>query len=157
MCLKCLFSRASEAVFYEKVVIEGFLADSHHCQASIVGKSESYNELFRRSKSTEFCQKFVNKNKSHYVTFTEEEEHDGDDNDDLLDENSCKEFKKTFFWESSRKSLAAAIWLKVAIEEALDRNMLNVEFFGPKIDASGKRVTFVTSLNDFMERINELR
>ena len=99
----------------------------------------------------------MNKNKSHYVTFTEEEEQDGDDNDDLLDENSCKEFKKTFFWESSRKSLAAAIWLKVAIEEALDRNMLNVEFFGPKIDASGKRVTFVTSLNDFMERINELR
>jgi hypothetical protein len=54
--------RASQVVFYEKQLIEGFLCDSQHCQATIVGKTESYNELFKNSSSSQFCRAFTSKN-----------------------------------------------------------------------------------------------
>lgn len=149
-------SRASEAVFYEKEVIEGFLADNHHCQSSIVGKSESYNELFRHSMATEFCREFVGKNVKNCAVFSAEDCED-DCVEVLLEQNSCKEFKKTFFWETNRKSLSAAIWLKVALEEAIDRDILEREFFGPKLDETGQRTSFSKTLHAFMEKINNTR
>ena len=136
-------------------MVDSFLADNHHCYSSIVGKSESYNEQFRVSPATEFCRAFVTKNEELCEQFDEKD--DGADDDDLTEEMYCKEFKKTFFWESSRKSLAAAVWGKLAIEEAVDRGILDDTFFGPKVDSAGNRVSFKESLHQFMDDINKLR
>ena len=153
--LKHLVCRASEAVFYEKLVVQGFLAENHHNQSTIVGKSESYNETFRNSPATEFCRNFVVKNRKISATF--DEDVDIDEEEEKDEENSCKEFRKTFYWECNRRSLSSVIWLQLALEEMLDRKMMDTEYFGPRIDKSGARVTNEESLNLFREKINRLR
>ena len=145
-------------MFYEKEVIDGFFADNHHCQSSMVGKAESYNEQFRSSDSTKFCREFVNKNMKTSDVFSEENEDGTEEDDDIVHtENSCEEFRKTFFWESNRKSLSSAIWHKLCIEEATDREILETEFFGPKLDSQGKRVTYKQTSSEFMDKIDGIR
>ena len=117
-------SRGSEGVFFEKEVIDGFLAYNHHCQASIVGTCESYNEQFRSSYSTEFSQKFIKKNGERILVGGEEIEDEAED--------SCKEFKKTLMWEMNRKNLSSAIWQYLTREELIERGILSEEFLGPK-------------------------
>ena len=144
-------------VFYEKQLVEGFLCDNHHCQATIVGTTESYNELFKNSASSQFCRAFTSKNakKLDFVENdqTEEEVEDEEDDDEI---NACPQFRKTFFWEASRKSLSSAIWLWLVICEAAERKCLDETLFGPKL-VCGERVTFVQSLNTFMKDTDEKR
>ena len=129
------YNRASEVVFYSKQLIEGFLCDSHHNQSTFVGKSESFNELYRISPATKFCRAFTSANASK-LDFVIDEQVDGEEDDDL---NACPQFKKTFFWESSQKSLSSAVWMWLAICEAKDREILESTKFGPKIDENGTR------------------
>ena len=46
-------------MFFEREVIEGYLALYHHCQESIVGSAESYNEQFRSSPVTLYSKSFL--------------------------------------------------------------------------------------------------
>ena len=137
------------------MLIEGFLTDNHHCQTSIVGKSESFNEQFRTSEATEFCRKFVTNNQEQCEAF--EEKSEDDDDEEPLENVSCKQFSKTFFWEANRHSLSSAIWLKLALEEATECQILETEFFGPKVDEAGRRITLKHSLHEFRDRTNNMR
>ena len=134
--------------------MEGFLCDSHHCQSTLVGKTESYNELFKNAARTKFCRAFTcrNANKLDYVN---DEKVEVEEEEDAI--NACPQFKKTFFWESNRISLASAVWTWLAISEAEERNILEATFFGPKIGADGKKITFKDSLHMFMNEVNNQR
>lgn len=146
--------RASEVVFFEKQLVEGFLCDSHHSQTTMVGKSESFNELFKNSAASQFCREFTSKN-AKKLDFVNGDciEEDGYEEDAT---NACPQFSKTFFWEVSRKSLSSAVWLWIAILEASERNCLNQTFFGPKL-VGGVRVNLTQSLKDFMKETDEQR
>ena len=50
-----------------------------------------------------------------------------------------------------------AIWLKLALEEAIDRGILDAQFFGPMLNAAKEFVSFEQSLKLFMARIDDLR
>ena len=93
-------------MFYEKSVILGFLGTNHHGQSSIVAQSESYNVQFRFSPATEFCREFLRKHRDKHLNLVVDI---NDATEDEEDQDVCKEFKKTFFWESSRKTLASVI------------------------------------------------
>ena len=148
-------NRGSEGVFYEKTVIQGFLAVNHHGQCSIVAHSESYNEQFRFSEATELCREFVTKNFDNWPSLYDEGEKGYEES--LHDDNSCSDFKKTFYWESNRRTLASAIWLNIALEEAIDRESLQSKFFGPKQNSERTRESFETSLKLYIDKINEKR
>ena len=150
--LSIICCRASEFVFYSKPLIEGFLCDSHHCQATLVGKSESYNELYRDSTSSKFCRAFVSRNAAK-LEFMEDDSVMDEEEDAL---NACPQFGKTFYWESSQKSLSTAVWMWLSILEAKERNLLETYKFGPKIE-DGKRVSFRQSRDDFMIHVDKLR
>ena len=141
-------------VFFEKQMVEGFLCDSHHSQTTLVGKSESYNELFRNSPASQFCREFTSRNadKLDFVhgDGVEEEE------DEEEDTNACPQFKKTFYWEVSRKALSSAVWLWIAILEASEQNCLDETFFGPKL-VCGKRQNLTATLKIFMKETDDRR
>ena len=90
-----LLFRASEVVFFEKQLVEGFLCDSHHSQTTMVGKSESFNELFKNSAASQFCREFTSKN-AKKLDFVNGDciEEDGYEEDAT---NACPQFSKTFF------------------------------------------------------------
>ena len=71
---------------FEREVIEGYLALNHHCQASIVGSAESYNEQFRSSPVTLYSKSFLTRNIICEIQ---------DDLDDDEDEEVSSECKKT--------------------------------------------------------------
>ena len=142
-------------MFYHKQLVEGFLCDSHHCQVTLVGKSESYNELFKKSDATKFCRAFTSRN-ARKLDFLNDEQVECDDDDDEESVNSCKQFKKTFFWESSNKSLSSAVWTLLCIEEAKEINILNDSFFGPKMQGL-ERISFKQSRDAFMKAVNDER
>ena len=146
--------RASEVVFYSKLLVEGFLCDSHHCQSTLVGKSESFNELFKSSPATKFCRAFTSKN-AKKLDFVNDDQVDGEDDEDST--NACPQFRKTFFWESSRKSLSSAVWMWLSISEAKDRNILESTLFGPKFDSTGERISLKESLTRFMRDVDVKR
>ena len=143
-------------MFYEKLLVEGFLCNSHHNQATLVGTSESYNELFKDSTATRFCRAFTAKNveKLDFVESEQVECEDGENEDD----DACKEFTKTktFFWEASRKSLSSAMWLWITICEAAESECLDQTFLGPKT-VGGERISFRESLNVFMRETDDRR
>ena len=85
------------------------------------------------------------------------DEGEKDDEESIHNENSCSDFKKTFYWESNRRTLASAIWLNIALEEAIDRESLQSEFFGPKLNSERTRESFETSLKLYMDKINDKR
>ena len=146
--------RGSEVVFFEKQMVEGFLCDSLHSQTTLVGKSESYNELFRNSPASQFCREFTSRNadKLDFVhgDGVEEEE------DEEEDTNACPQFKKTFYWEVSRKALSSAVWLWIAILEASEQNCLDETFLGPKL-VCGKRQNLTATLKIFMKETDDRR
>ena len=148
-----LIFRASDFVFYSKVVVDGFLCDSHHCQSTFVGKSESYNELFRDSPATQFCREFTCKNAAELKFVTDE--HLEDNSEDEV--NACPEFGKTFFWEASQKSLAAAVWTRLTVAEATERGIVDSYKFGPRLDETGARLTYKQTRDEFMAYIDQLR
>ena len=85
-------------MFYEKTVIEGFLATNHHGQCSIVAHSESYNEQFRFSPATQFCRDFVRKHKeTHTKTHTKihkNTQKQKEDGQNHTQENTQKQFRR---------------------------------------------------------------
>jgi hypothetical protein len=122
----------------------------------MVGKSESYNELYKNSAASQFCREFTSKN-AKKLDFVNGDCVEEDEDEDEKDEtNACPQFSKTFFWEVSRKSLSAAVWLWIAILEASERNCLNQTFFGPKL-VCGERVNLTQSLKNFMKETDEQR
>ena len=134
-------------MFFEREVIEGYLALNHHCQASIVGSAESYNEQFRSSPVTLYSKSFLTRNIICEIQ---------DDLDDDEDEEVSSECKKTLSWEMSSKNLSTAMWLILVKEECIERGILSAEYLGPKLEA-GIRVTFQRSLENFMERVDNWR
>ena len=77
-----------------------------------------------------------------------------DEEEDAL--NACPQFGKTFYWETSQKSLSSAVWLWLTILEAKERKLLETFKFGPKFEDS-KRVSFKQSRDDFMIHVDKLR
>ena len=72
------------------------------------------------------------------------------------DSDVDEEFGKTFYWESSQKSLSTAVWMWLSILEAKERNLPKTYKFGPKFE-DGKRVSFRQSRDDFMIHVDKLR
>ena len=71
--------------------------------------------------------------------------------------NACPEFGKTFFWEASQKSLAAAVWMWLTVAEASERGLVDSYRFGPRLDNSGARLTYKQTRDEFMTYIDQLR
>ena len=142
-------------MFYEKQLVEGFLCDSHHNQSTLVGTTESYNELFRNSAATRFCRAFTAKNSSN-LEFVQSEQVEWEEVEEENHEQACAQFAKTFYWEASRKSLSSAMWLWLTICEAKESGCLETTCLGPRIEG-GTRVNFVASIKTFMKETDDRR
>ena len=131
------------------------MCDSHHCQVTMSGKTESYNELHKNSPASQFCREFSGKNAKNldFLQGDCEEEEDEEEQDDV---NTCPQFRKTFFWEASRKSLSSAVWLYLTILEAMENENLEDIEFGPKL-VDGKRINLKESLKQFMRETDDKR
>ena len=90
------------------------------------------------------------------LEFVENEQLDEDEEEEDDEINACPQFKKTFFWEASRKSLSSAIWLWLTISDAAERKCLDQMLFGPKI-VHGERVNLAHSLKTFMKDTDDQR
>ena len=84
-----------------------------------------------------------------------EDEHLEESSEDEI--NACPEFGKTFFWEASQKSLAAAVWMRLTVAEASERGLVDSYRFGPRLDNSGARLTYKQTRDEFMTYIDQLR
>ena len=90
--------RASEACFFEKEYLKSQFADLHHCSSTMSGKAEAYNEAFRESYSSLFCEEFSKKHPGAEIS--KEEDIEWEEDDDQISEESQR--VKPFLWEMSR-------------------------------------------------------
>ena len=138
--------------------MEAFLCGSHHCQTTISGKCEAYNELFRQSPTSQFCQAFVTNNEQIQQQFIEHEGNadEENDNEDVYENSTCPQFGKTFFWELNRKAFSSAIWFWIAILDVMEKGGIETMVWGPMM-VNGNRVSFQESLNSFMRKTDKDR
>ena len=150
--------RGSQEVFCSKLFVESYLSDLQHCFVSSEGKTESYNELFRKTDKVAYIKKFLNFHPEVGGHFKKRHEVD----EEILEVNENLfggEIEISDMFRLNRKSLSQAYFNHQVTQELIERKLLQSFTFGPKtsLENPGQIISYKESVENVMKETDNQR
>ena len=163
------FVKASNEVYFEKLLVERSMASFMHGFMSMEAEAEAYNETFRGSEQVEQIKLFLNKNPNVGKHFEKkikakpaEDEYEAPMSDDFNEKEAASKGLQVFsgMHEMHRKSLSAAFYNLSTLLELQERNLVGKYFFGPyhyEVDGMQKLLNYKESVDNFQRDVDKWR
>ena len=150
-----IFLRASNEVYFEKLLVKSYTNNLCHAWMSMEGQSEAYNQTWLNSDKTKIFQSFLEQNPNVGNHFNRDALKVNVENDlhiigDSETEKQSSEKSSTMF-DMSRKNLSHALFNHWIQEEFTERRVINRVFFGPYYrNGTNTVVTYQETVEGFL-------